>query len=340
MTRPIKGEERMATIAVLGAGAWGTALALVLARNGHTVRLWGHDPNQIQTLAKDHANQRYLPGVIFPDTLHPESNIKNVLEDVDGVLIVVPSHAFREVVEYAKPYIKPSMALAWASKGLDPKTHSFLSDVIKSIFAGKGFSIVSGPSFASEVAAEKPTAITLASNDDASATFWQQALHNPRYFRVYLSKDIIGTQLCGAIKNVLAIATGVASGLELGANTQAALITRGLSEMMRLGIGMGAQPETFMGLAGMGDLILTCTDDQSRNRRFGRLIGEGKSTSEALTHINQVVEGIQATAHVHALAQKLGVEMPITAQVYAVLYEHKSPMDAVTALVSRKPGAE
>ncbi|MFI4957228.1 MAG: NAD(P)H-dependent glycerol-3-phosphate dehydrogenase [Gammaproteobacteria bacterium] len=330
----------MSTIAVLGAGAWGTALALVLARNGHTVRLWSYDPNQIQTIAKQRENQRYLPGVMFPETLHPESNIQNALEKADGVLIVVPSHAFSEVAEYAKPYITSTMALAWASKGLDTKTHSFLSDVIKSIFPGKGFSILSGPSFAAEVAAEKPTAITLASSDDASATFWQQALHNPHYFRVYLSKDIIGTQLGGALKNVLAIATGVASGLQLGANTQAALITRGLSEMMRLGIKMGAQPETFMGLTGMGDLILTCTDDQSRNRRFGRLIGEGKSISEAVAQINQVVEGIQATALIHALAQKLGVEMPITAQVYAVLYEHKSPLDAVTALVSRKPGTE
>ena len=330
----------MSTIAVLGAGAWGTALALVLARNGHTVRLWSHDPNQIQTLAKQRENQRYLPGVTFPETLHPESNIKNVLEHADGILVVVPSHAFREVIEYAKPHITPTMALAWASKGLDPKTHSFLSDVIKSILPPRGFSILSGPSFAGEVAAEKPTAITLASNDDASAAYWQEVLHNPTYFRVYLSKDIIGTQLGGAIKNVLAIATGVASGLQLGANTQAALITRGLSEMMRLGLRMGALPETFMGLTGMGDLILTCTDDQSRNRRFGRLIGEGKSTAEALAQINQVVEGIQATAHVYALAQKMGVEMPITAQVYAVLYEHKSPIDAVTALVSRKPGAE
>lgn len=330
----------MLTIAVLGAGAWGTALALVLARNGHAVTLWGHDPNQMRQLETDRENRRYLPGALFPDTLHADGNIQTVMQGVDGVLVVVPSHAFREVVENAMPYMTPNMVLGWASKGLDPKTHLFLSDVVNTLFPHKGFSILSGPSFASEVAAEKPTAITLASTDDATASFWQNALHNTTYFRVYLSKDIIGTQLGGALKNVLAIATGVAAGLQLGANTQAALITRGLSEMMRLGIKCGAQPETFMGLTGLGDLILTCTDDQSRNRRFGRLIGEGKSTSEAVAEIKQVVEGIQATAHIHAMAKKLGVEMPITAQVYAVLYEHKSPLDAVTALVSRKPGTE
>lgn len=330
----------MSTIAVLGAGAWGTALALVLARNGHTVNLWGHDPNQMKKIDTDRENSRYLSGAHFPDRLHADGNIQIIMRGVDGVLVVVPSHAFREVVEHAKPYMTPEMALGWASKGLDPSTHEFLSDVVATLFPKKGFSIVSGPSFAGEVAAEKPTAITVASNNDDSAAFWQHVLHNSTYFRVYLSKDIIGTQLGGALKNVLAIATGIASGLQLGANTQAALITRGLSEMMRLGVKCGAQPETFMGLTGLGDLILTCTDDQSRNRRFGRLIGEGKSTSEALAAIKQVVEGIQATAHIFAMAKKLGVEMPITAQVYAVLYEHKSPVDAVTALVSRKPGAE
>jgi glycerol-3-phosphate dehydrogenase (NAD(P)+) len=325
------------TIAVLGAGAWGTALALVLARNGHTVRLWSHDANQIKILTTSRENKRYLPGFYFPDNLYPEFNIESALHNADGILMAVPSHAFREVLEQAKPYITSHMALSWASKGLDPSTHLFLSDVVKTLLPGKSFSVISGPSFASEVAAEKPTAITLASSDDTVANFWQQVLHNQTYFRVYLSKDIIGTQLGGAIKNVLAIATGVACGLQLGANTQAALITRGLSEMMRLGLAFGAQPDTFMGLAGMGDLILTCTDDQSRNRRFGRLLGEGKPMSEALASINQVVEGIQATAHIHALAQKMNIDMPISEQVYEVLYKHKTPKDAVTALLARKP---
>jgi glycerol-3-phosphate dehydrogenase (NAD(P)+) len=325
----------MATVAVLGAGAWGTALALLLARNGHTVRLWSHDAHQLATIASTRENKRYLPGVALPDNLHPEPNIQAVMKDADGVLLVVPSHAFREVFLFAQPYMTPQMALAWASKGLDPATHHFLSDVVKTLMPGKGFSIVSGPSFAAEVAAQKPTAITLASSDDDATAFWQSVLHNQQYFRVYPSKDVIGTQLGGALKNVFAIATGVAAGLSLGANTQAALMTRGMSEMMRLGAALGAQTETFMGLAGMGDLILTCTDDQSRNRRFGRMIGEGKSMSEALAQINQVVEGIEATAHIHALAQQMGVEMPITEQVYAVLYQHKSPKEAVIDLLKR-----
>ncbi len=326
----------MATIAVLGAGAWGSALALVLARNGHTVRLWSHDANHIQQLITVRENQRYLPGILFPDNIHPEYNVESVLKEADGLLLAVPSHAFKEVLVSAKPFITSKMAFAWASKGLALDTHLFLSDVATALFPNKPFSMIAGPSFASEVGAQKPTAIVLASNDPQAANFWQHVLHNQLYFRVYLSNDMVGAQLAGAIKNVLAIATGVANGLQLGANAQAALITRGLSEMMRLGLAFGAQPETFMGLAGMGDLILTCTDDKSRNRRFGKMIGEGKTKSEALAHINQVVEGIQATAHVHALAEKMNIDMPITAQVYAVLYEHKKPQDAVADLLQRK----
>jgi len=325
----------MSTIAVLGAGAWGTALALVIARNGHTVRFWGHDANEITQIVAARENKRYLPGFPLPENIHPDHRIEEVMKDVDGILFVVPSHAFREILLYAKPFITEKISLAWASKGLDPESHHFLSDVVKSIFPAKPFSILSGPSFAQEVAEEKPTAVTLASNDDQVAAFWQSVLHNQQYFRLYLSKDLIGTQLGGAVKNVFAIATGVAIGLSLGANTQAALITRGMSEMMRLGAALGAQPETFMGLSGMGDMILTCTDNQSRNRRFGRMIGEGKSMSEALSEINQVVEGVQATMHIHVMAKQLGVEMPIAEQVYAVLYEHKSAKDAVVALLQR-----
>lgn len=330
----------MATIAVLGAGAWGTALALVLARNGHTVKLWGHDPNHMKKIEEDRENRQYLAGALFPETLHASGNIQHIMHGVDGVLIVVPSHAFREVVENALPFMTSSMQYAWASKGLDPDTHGFLSDIAQTLLPTSGLSILSGPSFAGEVAAQKPTAITLASTKDDDAQYWQSVLHNASYFRVYLSKDIIGVQLGGALKNVLAIATGIASGLQLGANTQAALITRGLAEMMRLGIKCGAQSETFMGLTGLGDLVLTCTDDQSRNRRFGRLVGEGKSMSDAVATIKHVVEGIQATAHIYAMAKKWDVEMPITQAVYAVLYEHQSPREAAAELIARKPVAE
>lgn len=325
----------MSTVAVLGAGAWGTALALLLADNQKTtVRLWGHHEAHMQALQRDHENKRYLPSFAFPDNLSCSSSLEETLSGIDAVLVVVPSHAFRGVVESMKPHLADSMHVAWACKGLDPKTHDFLSEVFTEIMGERAFAILSGPSFAKEVAAQKPTAITLATEDEAACEFWQSHCHSS-YFRVYHSQDVIGVQLGGAVKNVLAIATGIADGLDLGANTQAALITRGLREMMRLGKAMGGQVETFMGLAGMGDLILTCTDNQSRNRRFGLLLGEGKTAEQALSAIDQVVEGQQTTQLIHALAKQHQVDMPITEQVYQVLYENKTPQAAATTLLAR-----
>lgn len=330
----------MTSIAVLGAGAWGSALALLLSKHGVDVRLWAHHAEHAQAIQADKENKRYLPGFTFPDNLQCSADMQACIEGVDGVLSVVPSHAFRDVLVKAKQSMHANTQFAWASKGLDPSTHSLLSAVAQEILGEqKGFGIVAGPSFAKEVSQDKPTAITLAHNDESAANFWQEHLHGGS-FRVYTTEDVVGAQLGGAVKNVLAIATGIADGLGLGANTQAALITRGLTEMMRLGLSMGAQTETFMGLAGMGDLVLTCTDNQSRNRRYGRLIGSGVSNSDALNEIDQVVEGIGTTKLVHELAQKQGIDMPITEQVFAVLYQKQSPQKAVEALLSRKPKAE
>ncbi len=328
-------------IAVLGAGAWGTALALHLARNQVNVRLWGHDTAEIQALNRDHENKQYLPGISFPKNLTCTPVLSEALEKAQGILIVVPSHAFRIMIDTILPYIsEDNYHLAWATKGMDPQRHCLLSDVVQEAMPGRAhFAIISGPSFARDVAEQKPTAITLATEHEQEATFWQQHLHN-HYFRAYTSTDIIGVQLGGSVKNVLAIATGIADGLGFGANTQAALITRGLSEMMRLGLVAGAQRDTFMGLAGMGDLILTCTGEQSRNRRFGKLLGQGKSIADAMKAISQVVEGVQTTKLIHAFAQDNNVEMPITEEMYQILYHNKSPQEAVKSLLDRKPKAE
>lgn len=328
-------------LAVLGAGAWGTALALLLAQHEDvSVHLWVHRPANADALQHDHENKHYLPGRPLPENIFPDSNLARCLEGADGVLIAVPSHAFREVLTHAIPHFKENVQLAWASKGLDSTTNALLSDVVGELLGKEyPFAILTGPSFAKEVAQGKPTAVTLAYNNEACALFWQEYLHTGS-FRVYIMPDYIGAQLAGAVKNVLAIATGIADGLGLGANTQAALITRGLIEMTRLGMAMGAHSETFMGLAGMGDLILTCTDNQSRNRRFGYAIGQGRTIMQAMDEIDQVVEGLGTTKLVHELAKSRGIEMPITEQVYQVLYQKLLPEKAVEALLSRKAKEE
>lgn len=323
-------------IAVLGAGAWGTTIALLLAQQGDEINLWAHHMADADTMEKDRENHRYLPGFTLPKNIKIDGHLPKCLEAVDAVMIAVPSHAFREVLTHALPHLNEEQYFAWASKGLDTNTHALLSDVVKELRGPEqAFAILSGPSFAKEVAQGKPTAVTLATNNDECGQFWQSKLHT-RNFRVYTMHDFVGAQLAGAVKNVLAIATGVADGLALGANTQAALITRGLKEMINLGIAMGAQGETFMGLAGMGDLILTCTDNQSRNRRFGYLIGQGRTIMHAMDEIDQVVEGLGTTKLVYELSKARGVEMPITEQVHEILYHKLPPEKAVETLLSRK----
>jgi glycerol-3-phosphate dehydrogenase (NAD(P)+) len=327
-------------IAVLGAGAWGTALAILLARNQQAVRLWGRDPQELLDMQRERMNARYLPGAHFPDNLDIVPELPSVLAGVEEIIVVVPSQGFRPLLETIKPLLSKQPRLAWGTKGLEPETDRLLHEVVQEIVgADIPLAVLSGPNFAHEVAANLPTALTLASNNNNFAKNLRQRLHNAN-FRVYLSTDVAGVECCGAVKNVLAIAVGIADGLGLGANARCALITRGLAEMMRLGLALGGKVETFTGLAGVGDLVLTATDDQSRNRRLGLLLGKGSTVEDAVSEINKVIEGFQNAPKVYDLAQRLGIEMPITEQVYKVLYEKISPAQAVKALLAREPGKE
>ncbi|KTD20564.1 glycerol-3-phosphate dehydrogenase (NAD+) [Legionella lansingensis] len=328
--------EKM-TIAMLGAGSWGTAVAVHLAHRGHHVMLWGHNPQHIRDMEKTRCNKRYLPDVIFPNSLSLVEDLKHCISEATEIIIAVPSHAFASLFLQLP---KPAHGLAWLTKGIDPATNKLLSELVAERW-GESFpiAIISGPSFAKEVAHLLPTAVTLAGNDPAYQKMIQAMLHCDS-MRVYISNDIIGVQLCGAVKNVLAIACGISDGLGYGANAKAALITRGLAEMRRLGIKMGAREETFMGLAGVGDLVLTCTDDQSRNRRFGLHLGRGLDLLEAEEQIGQVVEGKHNAAQVCALAEQFEVEMPICLQVKAVLAGKITAHKAAMNLMSRSPREE
>ena len=329
------------TIAVLGAGSWGTALAILLARNGVKVLLWGNEPDHIATLSAEKSNEAFLPGIPFPELLQPVSSLPEAITNSDEVLIAVPSSAFRSVLQQISPSLKPGMHVIWATKGLEEGTGKLLHENIEEILgADCGYAVISGPTFAQEVAKGLPTAITVASKDTDFAASLAGLLCNDS-FRAYTTDDVVAVELGGAVKNVLAIAAGIADGLGFGSNTRAALITRGLTEIMRLGHALGGRQETFMGLTGLGDLVLTCTDDQSRNRRFGLALAKENSRESALAEIGQVVEGIQTAREVVRLAKKMNVEMPITQQICRVLYEGVNPRDAVQELFARdlKPEA-
>ena len=327
-------------IAILGAGSWGTALAILAARNGCQTLLWGHNPDHITALAKDHQNARYLANHHFPNNLTVTSNLSELASFSNLVLVCVPSHAFKKTLLDLKPFVSNNIQIAWASKGFNPDDGSLLHEIVANIFSPQTpAAILSGPTFAHEVAANLPTAITIASTQPDFAKQLSKILHGG-LFRTYTSSDVIGVEVGGAVKNVLAIAAGVADGLGFGANTRAALITRGLNEIIRLGIELGGKQETFMGLAGLGDLILTCTDNQSRNRRFGLALGLGKNKEIAIQEIDQEIEGISAAKETFLLAKKYGIEMPITEQTYKVLYEDLAPLTAVQNLLSREQKAE
>lgn len=327
------------TTAVIGAGAWGTALAALLADNGQPTRLWGRDAGQMAQMAATAAS-RYLPGVTLPPTLEIGSDLAAALGDGQDVLLVVPSHAFRQTLELIAPHLQDDVRLLWASKGFEPGSGRLLHQIVEHQFGDRfPMAVISGPTFALEVAKGMPTAITVASEDQRFATEIAQRFRNDR-FRAYTSADVIGVEVGGAVKNILAIAAGIADGLGFGANARAALITRGLTEVMRLGEALGGQRETLMGLAGLGDLVLTCTDDQSRNRRFGLALGRGSDMVAARASINQVVEGIEAAKEARRLAQSLKIDMPITEQVYQVLYNNLSPREAVTHLLTREQKSE
>jgi glycerol-3-phosphate dehydrogenase (NAD(P)+) len=327
-------------IAILGAGSWGTTLALLAARNGCQTLLWGHNPDHIAALAQDRQNNRYLPDYLFPENLAVTAELAEVAAFSDLILVCVPSHAFKKTLIELKPHFSSKIKIAWASKGFNPDDGSLLHETVAGIFSAQTpAAILSGPTFAREVAANLPTAITIASSQPDFAKQLSNILHGG-LFRTYTSSDVIGVEVGGAVKNVLAIAAGIADGLGFGANTRAALITRGLNEIIRLGIKLGGKQETFMGLAGLGDLILTCTDNQSRNRRFGLALGLGKDRTTAIKEIGQQIEGISATKEAFLLAKKYAIDMPITEQTYKVLYEGLAPRTAVQNLLAREQKAE
>jgi len=325
-----------ASMTVIGAGSYGTALAITLARNGHPVVLWGHNPQRLQAMQQQRCNQDFLPDVSFPDSLVLEPSLARALAASRNILVVVPSHVFAEVLQQLKPLLRPDARIVWATKGLEAETGRLLQDVAREILGDSiPLAVLSGPTFAKELAAGLPTAIALASSDASFSEDLQSLLHCGKSFRVYSNPDFIGVQLGGAVKNVIAIGAGISDGIGFGANARTALITRGLAEMSRLGSALGADPATFMGMAGLGDLVLTCTDNQSRNRRFGILLGQGMGVAEAEVSIGQVVEGYRNTKEVKALAQRYGVEMPITDQIYQVLYCNKNAQEAALSLLGR-----
>jgi glycerol-3-phosphate dehydrogenase (NAD(P)+) len=326
-------------IAVLGAGSWGTALSLLLCRNGHDVRLWGHDPDHIAALSRDHENRGFLPGFALPESLQPTADLGAAMQDAGLALVVVPSQFFRSVLEQLGPVLDPELPVAWATKGFEPDTGHLLHAVALEVLGARELGILSGPSFATEVARGLPTAVTVAASTPAFAERLARLVRGTR-FRAYTHDDLIGVEVGGAAKNVIAIATGIADGLAFGANTRAALITRGLAEIIRLGEALGARRETFMGLAGLGDLVLTCTDDQSRNRRLGLALASGRSAAEAMAEIGQEVEGVVTAKAVKTMAAAHGVEMPISAEVYAVLYAGRTPAEATQRLLERAGKAE
>lgn len=329
------------SIAVIGAGSWGTALAALLARSGNNVCLWARNTQQLEQIKQDKINHRYLPGIKLPDNLSVSSDLDAVIKQHQDILLVVPSHAFRKTLQVIKPLLTPQQhRLAWATKGFEFGTGKLLHQIVnEEIDSIQSCAVISGPTFAMEVAKGLPTAVTVASNDEVYAAHFAGLLHDET-FRAYTSTDVVGVEVGGSVKNALAIATGIADGLGFGANTRAALITRGLAEMMRLGTCIGGQAETFMGLAGLGDLVLTCTDNQSRNRRFGLAIGEGKTVEQAQASIDQVVEGIQTVKEIHKLAVQHAIDMPIATQVYQVIYQGCTPIEAVHALLGREQKPE
>jgi glycerol-3-phosphate dehydrogenase (NAD(P)+) len=327
--------ETKAPIAVLGAGSWGTALAMLIARNGRQIYLWGQDAARMANMAHERENVRYLPGIPLPENVQIREDLPELLTATDRFLVAVPSHAFRMLLKHLQDGLKAGSTLAWATKGLEPGSGKLLGQVVvEELGESVSRAVISGPTFAKEVANNLPTALTVAADQPGVADEVASWLHGDRV-RVYTSDDLKGVQLGGAIKNVLALAAGISDGLGFGANARAALITRGLAELTRLGVAMGGKTETFMGLTGAGDLILTCTDDQSRNRRAGIGLGKGQSLNEVLGEIGQEVEGVATSRELYHLAKSLEVDMPITEQVYRVIYENRSPQEAVEALLSR-----
>ncbi|MCH7695710.1 MAG: NAD(P)-dependent glycerol-3-phosphate dehydrogenase [Proteobacteria bacterium] len=326
-------------ILVVGAGSWGTALALVLARNQNLTYLWDNDPQHVRNLSTQACNNRHLPGYAFPPNLSVSVDLAASLQQVEDIVIAAPCEGLLDILDEICRSTARNLKICLVCKGLEPRTQSLNHQVVLDKLGDIPVAVLSGPSFAAEVAAGLPTAVTVAAENDDVARYFSARFHSD-VFRVYTQNDIVGVQIGGAVKNVMAIAAGIADGLGFGANTRAALITRGLVEITRLGIAMGGRQETFMGLAGLGDLVLTCTDNQSRNRRLGLALAAGKSLNEACQEIGQVVEGVKTAEVVPSLAQKYKIEMPISEQIIKVIHGELTPAEAVQALLAREAKSE
>lgn len=327
----------MAHIAVVGAGSWGSALSSVLADNNHHVRLWGRDEQQIKEINEHHTNAKYLPGVTLPERVIGYTELKAAIVGVEAILIVVPTKAIRKVLAEIYQYLDTAVTFIHASKGIEPDSLKRISEMIEEEIPEslrKSVVVLSGPSHAEEVSRHQPTTVTSSSLDIDAAKYVQDLFMN-LHFRVYTNPDLIGVEIGGALKNIIAISVGLTNGLGFGDNAKAALMTRGLAEIARLGIKLGANPLTFAGLSGLGDLIVTCTSVHSRNYRAGNMLGQGQSLDEVLTNMGMAVEGVRTTKAVFQLANREGVEMPITTVLYDVLFNDKRPDDAAQELMGR-----
>ncbi len=325
----------MKNIAVIGSGGWGTAIASLLARNGHKVILWSYLQEESDALSADRENKRFLPGVKLPDNISYTASLEEAAKDAEIMVMVTPSQALAATAKNLSPFVKPGTIVVSASKGLEQNTQKRLSQVIQEAISQAKVAVMSGPSHAEEVGRELPTTNVVACDDPAVTALLQDVMMNDT-FRVYAGQDMVGVELGGALKNVIALCAGISDGIGLGDNAKAALMTRGMAEISRLGVALGADPLTFLGLSGMGDLIVTCTSMHSRNRRAGILIGQGMSPEKAIEEVKMVVEGFYATKAAYALAQKANVEMPIVEKAYGVLFEGKDPKEAVMSLMVRE----
>ncbi len=330
-------------VAVLGAGSWGTALTMVLARAGHDVRLWARESEIAYNINNFHENNVYLTGVTLSDRIICDTAIEDSLKDAELVVFAIPSHAMREMAEQARPYLRGNEIIVNVAKGIENNTFMTMSRVLVEVFEGRiiedHIGTLSGPSHAEEVSRFRPTLVTVSAYSRSTAHLIQNAFMTPM-FRVYVNYDILGVEIAGSVKNIIAIDAGIIDGLELGDNAKAALLTRGLSEIKRLGIRLGASAETFSGLAGLGDLVVTCTSRHSRNRHVGYQLGKGQKLKDITSHMKMVAEGVRTTQSVHFWAKKLNVEMPLTSTTYQILFENLEPKDAVYELMTRNPKEE
>lgn len=334
--------ENPVPCAVLGAGSFGTCLAILLAQRGCKVELWARDPKLAKVINGHHRNPRYLTGFRLPENVRATSSLEEALHEKEVVLSVVPSHVVRELWEQAARWVAPGTLIISASKGIEVHTGQLMSQVMRSVLPSEArphLVSLSGPSFAQEIAEGRPTGVSLAASHESFAIAAQSILSSP-VFRCYTNTDVLGVELGGALKNVIAIAVGIGDGMELGLNARATMLTRGLAEITRLGVALGANPLTFLGLSGLGDLVLTCTGDLSRNRQVGLEIGRGKPIGEVLSGLTQVAEGVRTTRSAYELAQKHGVDMPIIEETYTVLYEDKDPRRALRDLTHRQLRSE